>query len=25
LGYLFPLAVVFLGAWLLWRGLTGRA
>jgi len=25
LGYLFPLALVFLGAWLLWRGLTGRA
>jgi hypothetical protein len=22
---LFPLALVFLGAWLLWRGLTGRA
>jgi hypothetical protein len=25
LGYLFPLALVFLGVWLLWRGLTGRA
>jgi len=25
LGYLFPFALVFLGGWLLWRGLTGRA